>query len=273
MTILYPIGYQRRYGTIEEVKTFARWDLIEPEYGDRVEAWLISRQGSIGIGSSVRFVQPNADGFAPPGMSFHERQLMGDKTVYFMAIDLVCPNGDGRHRAPQWAEVPQQGTKHPDIKTYGLHCNVNGEPWHMQAVEVDGFVSWHNRGRPRPNPDFVLPAPVDPDPVPPPVDPVPPPVDPVPPPVDPVPPPTTGAITVQFTSRDLILGCTGNDVKWLQNNLNRIAGQGLTVDGQFGNGTKNAVMNWQQFFGLKVDGEAGAKTQQSIVEVGLQTGN
>lgn len=254
MSFLYPIGYGTRMGTIDEVIAFLRRGPVEPEYEERLVAWLVSREGAMGPGGAFRLVQPDKSGFAPAGKSFHEKQTFVDGRGFYMAVDLVHVNPGTVHRAPRWAEVPQQGTGHSDISTYGVHCNVGGEPWHMQAIEVDGWLPWVNRGRPYPNPNFVLPGWVEP------------PVPPTQPPVE------TGAIIVEFSSRSLIEGTTGNDVKWLQNKLNRLAGQGLDTDGQFGPRTTQAVKNWQTFFGLTADGQAGGKTQRSIIEVELQTG-
>lgn len=247
MTTLYPLGYQRRLGDINELRSFARFDLMDPAYSARLEAWLVSRDGHIGIGGAFRYTQPTKPGFAPDGKSFHQLQRFATGPDNFMAVDLVARNGDNVHRAPRWDEVPRQGSGHSDIATFGVHCNVSGEPWHMQAIEVDGWLPWVNNGRRRPNPNFQLPIP-------------------------PVVPPVAGVITVQFTSRNLEEGVTGNDVIWLQNHLNHYAGQGLTVDGQFGARTKEAVMNWQRFFGLTVDGQAGSRTQGSIVEIAMGSG-
>lgn len=269
---LYPWGYQKSLVTLENLKRLAKFNQMDQGYGRRLEAWLVSRGGEIGIGGALRTQQPNKPGFAPTGQTFHMLVQFSDGGFAFMAVDLVCRNGDNVHRSPRWDEVPRQGSSHPDIGTYGVHCNVNGEPWHMQAIEVDGFMTWANRGRLRPNPNFSLPeAPTEPLPQP---EPEPTPEPPVPQPEPPTPQPPTnpGAITVEFTSRYLWEGAEGKDVAWLQNNLNRITGAGLTADGSFGQQTKAAVINYQRFFGLTADGEVGPATQRSIVEVSLAVG-
>lgn len=81
---------------------------------------------------------------------------------------------------------------------------------------------------------------------------------------------------MKFTSRHLIEGSTGNDVKFFQRQLNDIAGQGLLLDGFYGAKTATAVKNWQTFFKktsdgkpLIVNGQLDALTQQSIVEISL----
>lgn len=57
---------------------------------------------------------------------------------------------------------------------------------------------------------------------------------------------------------------SGNDVKWLQWELNQ-KGYGLTVDGKFGNDTKKAVRDYQLQHGLKVDGIVGSATRYSLL--------
>ena len=59
-------------------------------------------------------------------------------------------------------------------------------------------------------------------------------------------------------TRNLSNGCTGNDVKWLQYELNRKLKQ--DVDGIFGSNTKDAVKLFQKINGLSVDGIAGPNT-------------
>jgi hypothetical protein len=56
-------------------------------------------------------------------------------------------------------------------------------------------------------------------------------------------------------------GSTGASVMALQNFLNAHAGAMLTVDGNFGSGTKAAVMAWQASKGLSADGLFGAASR------------
>lgn len=56
-------------------------------------------------------------------------------------------------------------------------------------------------------------------------------------------------------------GSTGKAVKWLQ-----IALGGLTVDGDFGWKTLNAVIAFQKKHGLAADGEVGPKTWKAIID-------
>lgn len=64
----------------------------------------------------------------------------------------------------------------------------------------------------------------------------------------------------------LQMGSRGQEVVTLQQGLNSklYPSPNLTPDGAFGNMTKNAVMRFQQQFGLKVDGIAGPQTQAAL---------
>ena len=75
---------------------------------------------------------------------------------------------------------------------------------------------------------------------------------------------------MEFTSRNLVEGAVGPDVKFFQRNLNDLSGSGLVLDGHFGPKTTQAVRNWQSFLKLTVDGQMGPKTQRSIIEIALQ---
>lgn len=57
-----------------------------------------------------------------------------------------------------------------------------------------------------------------------------------------------------------------NEVKWLQDSLNRILGTGLQADGMYGAKTRDAVKQFQQRWGLQVDGVAGPITKAKIEE-------
>ena len=63
--------------------------------------------------------------------------------------------------------------------------------------------------------------------------------------------------------RVLKLGCTGDDVKWLQAGLTRL-GYSAAVDGCFGPGTQNALINFQRQKGLAPDGMCGPATVSVI---------
>ncbi len=63
----------------------------------------------------------------------------------------------------------------------------------------------------------------------------------------------------------LRVGSKGEAVKTLQRNLNSL-GYNLSVDGDFGPGTKNAVIDFQRKNGLSADGIVGPATQAKIKE-------
>ncbi len=65
------------------------------------------------------------------------------------------------------------------------------------------------------------------------------------------------AMSYDFGMVTLKQGSTGASVMALQNFLNAHAGAMLTVDGNFGSGTKAAVMAWQASKGLSADGAFG----------------
>ena len=54
-------------------------------------------------------------------------------------------------------------------------------------------------------------------------------------------------------------GSSGSDVEDLQKRLNSY-GYNLAVDGQFGDQTKNAVLDYQKKYGLTQDGIVGSQT-------------
>jgi N-acetylmuramoyl-L-alanine amidase len=68
-----------------------------------------------------------------------------------------------------------------------------------------------------------------------------------------------------FTSQVLTRGSTGQDVKELQGRLKFIGFFNGKVDGVFGWGTYWALRNFQQEFGMKVDGIAGPKLKEKLV--------
>lgn len=158
--MLIPYGYGTEYRTVESVAA----TLIvhhHPEYVRRIIPWLESKAGEIGVGGGWRLTQPVKPGAAPEGMSFHQDQKYNDGFVGACAVDLVArnPNAGGVHLTVRWAQVLPQGSA--AAKLWGLHCNVNGstqEPWHMQPIEIDGWQSWVNAGRPAPKAGYSLPT-------------------------------------------------------------------------------------------------------------------
>ncbi len=55
-------------------------------------------------------------------------------------------------------------------------------------------------------------------------------------------------------------GSKGEDVKALQANLQKLGYVAVTVDGDFGSGTEEAVMQLQKAFGYTIDGMVGDGT-------------
>ncbi len=60
--------------------------------------------------------------------------------------------------------------------------------------------------------------------------------------------------------RALTFGSTGEDVKYLQRQLNVFRFGPLVVDGIFGVATEEAVKKFQKYYGLTVDGIVGTQT-------------
>ena len=69
----------------------------------------------------------------------------------------------------------------------------------------------------------------------------------------------------------LVRGSQGQAVLHLQSYLNQISGANLSLDGNFGLGTKAAVQAFQASKGLKPDGIVGAATRAAIVTAEDQT--
>lgn len=66
------------------------------------------------------------------------------------------------------------------------------------------------------------------------------------------------------------VGSRGNEVRQIQNKLKQLGYYKGTVDGIYGNNTKNAVIAFQKNCGLKADGIAGPKT---LLYLGLGSGS
>lgn len=67
--------------------------------------------------------------------------------------------------------------------------------------------------------------------------------------------------------RTIKKGCTGDDVKTLQTNLNKVLGISLAVDGDCGQKTDEAIRQFQTKFGLVVDGSFGPASRAKMTEV------
>jgi Putative peptidoglycan binding domain len=265
--VLYPIFYGTRLVDMATVEATFKPN-CHPATWPRIKNFLIHHGGKFGIGGGYRppGTQPNRPGFAPPGESFHEGQQFPSGR-YYTAFDMVVVDPGYRHRAPTWDEVPKQGGQLSF--DYGIHANVGkpgekgAESWHFQPIELDGYRLWVSAGKPdlRLDYPFVVstPRPTPPQ-----------------PPVPSTPPPVTARFVMQVNSRTLKRGSVGKDVKFFQRQLNEIAGQGLLLDGFYGEKTEKAVLNWQLFFKKTSDGKPlgtdsilGPNTQQSVMEVSL----
>jgi hypothetical protein len=160
-SIRVPFRYSTSYVTLRHLESVLLLH-YHPEYIRRLLAWLHYKDGRIGVGGDWRAggSQPGLPGFAPEGKSFHQDQVYADGFVGACAVDLVVGVPGKVHRAPFWSEVPAQGSS--DAKPWGVHCNIATEAWHMQPVEIDGWLSWWSAGRPAPRPGYPIPAEHDP---------------------------------------------------------------------------------------------------------------
>lgn len=71
---------------------------------------------------------------------------------------------------------------------------------------------------------------------------------------------------IEFGQRNLALGMKGDDIRTLQELLNK-AGDSILVDGSFGNRTHHAVKTFQSQKGLAVDGIVGPITSDALAEL------
>jgi|GEM_PF-6387895 len=79
-------------------------------------------------------------------------------------------------------------------------------------------------------------------------------------------PSPTSPTSYPVPTRTLKLGCSGEDVKWLQYRLNQKIGAGLPVNGGYWNLTEAAVRVFQQRNGLDDDGVAGPLTRKVLLQ-------
>ena len=75
---------------------------------------------------------------------------------------------------------------------------------------------------------------------------------------------TFGGDPYLVPTRTLTKGKRGEDVKWLQWELND-RGFSCAVDGNFGPGTKEALMAYQVSAGLAPDGSCGPATRKALL--------
>ena len=70
-----------------------------------------------------------------------------------------------------------------------------------------------------------------------------------------------------FSSQQIARGAFGDDVIELQSRLQYIGYYDGTIDGKFGYGTYWALRNFQEQYGLPVDGIGGPKTKKKLADV------
>ncbi len=74
------------------------------------------------------------------------------------------------------------------------------------------------------------------------------------------------AVVTPYPGYVLQQGASGDNVRFIQSYLNGVRGRNvLKVDGIFGSGTKQAVMEFQAAQGLKIDGIVGSATWSRLV--------
>lgn len=66
-------------------------------------------------------------------------------------------------------------------------------------------------------------------------------------------------------SGDLRLGSSGERVTQLQQNLRQLGFFNGSITGHFGSATQQAVIRFQQYYGMRADGVVGNRTQQTII--------
>lgn len=145
---LYPNGYGTTLITLQQMRERHEPNM-HPEFARRVFAWIESKNGLFGIGGGWRAPneQPDEEGFAPEGKSFHQSQSFPSGS-YYCALDLVVRTS-GTHISPSWDQVGLR-KGNAECIPWGLHCNIinKNEPWHIQPIEIDGWQGWVDDGRP-----------------------------------------------------------------------------------------------------------------------------
>lgn len=85
-------------------------------------------------------------------------------------------------------------------------------------------------------------------------------------PVNEAPAPPEDGCPYPVPTRNLYYGCRGNDVRWLQWQLNRLGFRAGTIDGIFGSNTWKATYNYQKTWSRVPDGICGPKTRGHLLE-------
>lgn len=253
----YPNGYQRSMISLDEMER-RHGAKMHPEFRRRFFAWIQAQGGTMGVGGGWRTKPHSVSAASRAGMSFHQDQRFSDG-VFYCAVDLVHANGSRIHRAPEWSEVPKQGSA--EAKKWGLHCNISSETWHIQPIEIDGFQRWVAAGRPSPQAGYKIPGN---------------PKGPVVEPLDGRPggagfePEASEYGDFPTNKRKVLLFRKKKNpprdlVRYLQAVMHNQTNQfTVDIDGYFGELTEVAVMNVQRWNGLKEDGRCGKKTWAAI---------
>lgn len=260
MVTLFPSGYGTARVTLQEMQNRHLYRM-EPEYARRLFAWLDSQGGKFGIGGGWRPNPSDISAASREGKSFHQTQLFMDGFAGYCAVDLVVYTNGGLHRAPTRDEAIWQGSE--ESKRIGLHMNIDSETWHMQPIEIDGWLGWSLGKRKRPVPGYPIPSSV-----------------PINPPAIPggIPPfaPEQGVFslwplnTAKPQLGVFMPGQPMDAIRYLQGVLKVRAKFVIDVDGYFGGRTYDCVRWFQGMNGLTVDGIVGPKTWAAIDKLALQ---
>lgn len=261
----YPYGYGSGRCTLDELHDMHA-QRMHGEYARRLFAWIESRGGAVGIGGGWRKTPSDTSQASRDGHSFHQSQRFASGCVAYCAVDLVVGVPGAAHRAPTWDEVPRQGSGHPDIERFGLHCNVDNEPWHMQWTDetiggyaLDGWQSWTNAHCPDPTLDYPIGGDGG-EPI-------------VPPPVGSRPDiehGEYGLYPLDAAKPEVALDDVCEHVGYLQAVMRNECGLTLTIDDRFGADTQRCVEQLQSWNDLAVDGRCGSRTWAVVDAYALQ---
>lgn len=182
VTDLHPSGYGTQLLTLPQL--IARHTSgCEPETVLRVIEFLHG-QPELGIGGGWRPCPSDTSDASLACKSFHQTQRFAPTgpgqpaTHWFCAFDFVrrnplsTPSNPKPHISLRPGDLPYQASPQASLPPtgLGLHANVGTpgtpgfEPWHGQPSEIDGFDSWVQAGRKRPNPIMLTHFPPKPPP-------------------------------------------------------------------------------------------------------------
>jgi hypothetical protein len=264
----FPYGYKRPPdGGPQGMGTMLTWDemmtkstvkYLHPEIQRRLKAMIEAAHAlgvPLGVGTGWR-VQPDPPppGFAKPGNSWHESVPVAPTSSTALGIDTV-PSVSW-----QWME------EHCGKFGFRTFRYVGNEPWHIQPTEISASRRYATELPPLytwPLPELPQPTPTPPEPTP------------IPPEPTPT-PPSTGVFRVDGYRKDVKDGSSGKMAKRCQQQINLLAGQGVTEDGQFGPKSVAALKNVQGVLGVPADGVCGPKTWQAFengIKVQADSGN